>query len=65
MELFFVLIPITIVLVGLSIWAFLWSARNDQFEDLDKQAYSIFFDDDEQLAQKDPLSIPDKEDAAR
>jgi cbb3-type cytochrome oxidase maturation protein len=65
MELFFVLIPITIVLVGLSIWAFLWSARNDQFEDLDKQAYSIFFDDDEQLAQKDPLPIPDKEDAAR
>jgi cbb3-type cytochrome oxidase maturation protein len=65
MELFFVLIPITIVLVGLSIWAFLWSARNDQFEDLDKQAYSILFDDDEQLAQKDPLSTPDKEDAAR
>ena len=65
MELFFVLIPITIVLVGLSIWAFLWSARNDQFEDLDKQAYSILFDDDEQLAQKDPLSTADKEDAAR
>lgn len=52
MELFLVLIPVTIVLVGVSIWAFLWSARNDQFEDLDKQAYSILFDEDEQGAQK-------------
>lgn len=47
MELFLVLIPVTIVLVGLSIWAFLWSARNEQFEDLEKQSYSILFDDDE------------------
>ena len=36
MELFLILIPVTIVLVGISIWAFLWSARNDQFEDLEE-----------------------------
>lgn len=47
MELFLVLIPVTIVLVGVSLWAFLWSARNDQFEDLDRQAYSILFDEDD------------------
>jgi len=56
MELFLVLIPVTVVLVVVSIWAFLWSARNDQFEDLDKQAYSILFDDDEQIGTVEPTS---------
>ena len=47
MELFLVLIPITVILVAFSLWGFIWSARNDQFDDLDKQAYSILFDDDD------------------
>lgn len=45
MELFLILIPVTVILVLLSLWAFVWSAKNDQFDDLDKQAYSILFDD--------------------
>lgn len=45
MELFLVLIPVTVGLVLLSLWAFVWSAENEQFEDLDRQAYSILFDD--------------------
>lgn len=65
MELFLVLIPVTIILVGVSIWAFLWSARNDQFEDLDKQAYSILFDNDEQVTQSDLHSSTDQEEAPR
>lgn len=47
MELFLVLIPITVILVAFSLWGFVWSARNEQFDDLEKQAYSILFDDDE------------------
>jgi cbb3-type cytochrome oxidase maturation protein len=46
-ELFLVLIPITVILVAFSLWGFVWSARNDQFDDLEKQAYSILFDDDD------------------
>lgn len=65
MELFLILIPLTIVLVGISIWAFLWSARNDQFEDLDKQAYSILFDEDENVAAKKSTGSSAKEDAPR
>lgn len=64
MELFLVLIPVTIVLVGISIWAFLWSARNDQFEDLDKQSYSILFDD-EPVAQKKSQPSADVEGTPR
>ena len=45
MELFLVLIPVTLALVVLSVWAFVWSTRNEQFEDLDKQAWSILFDE--------------------
>ena len=45
MELFLVLIPVTLALVVLSLWAFVWSTRNEQFEDLDKQAWSILFDE--------------------
>ena len=47
MELFLVLIPITVVLVAFSLWGFIWSARNEQFDDLEKQAYSILFDDED------------------
>lgn len=47
MELFLVLIPVTVALVALSLWAFVWSARHEQFDDLDRQAYSILFDEDE------------------
>lgn len=65
MELFLFLIPVTIILVGISIWAFLWSARNDQFEDLDKQAYSILFDEDEKVAAQKPPTPSAKEDAPR
>ena len=65
MELFLILIPVTIVLVGVSIWAFLWSARNDQFEDLDKQAYSILFDEDEKVAAHKSPDASAKEDAPR
>ena len=65
MELFLILIPVTIVLVGISIWAFLWSARNDQFEDLEKQAYSILFDEDEKVAAKKSTDSSAKEDAPR
>ena len=53
MEVIFVLVPISLVIIGGALWAFVWSVRNDQFEDLDKEAYSILFDDDAELKPKD------------
>ncbi|HKI73376.1 MAG TPA: cbb3-type cytochrome oxidase assembly protein CcoS [Pseudomonadales bacterium] len=47
MEVVFILIPISLVIVGGALWAFVWSVRNDQFEDLEKQAYMILFDEDD------------------
>lgn len=42
----YVLIPVTLVLLGLALAAWLWSVSAGQYEDLDKAARSILFDDD-------------------
>jgi cbb3-type cytochrome oxidase maturation protein len=38
MNIIFVLIPLSLVLVALAVWAFFWSVNNDQFDDLDTPA---------------------------
>jgi cbb3-type cytochrome oxidase maturation protein len=60
MELFLVLIPVTLGLVVLALWAFLWSAKNEQFDDLDKQAWSILFEEtDTRLPLKNTEIVPE------
>lgn len=46
MEILFVLIPLSLGLVTFALWSFIWSVKNEQFEDLDRQGWSILFDDD-------------------
>jgi cbb3-type cytochrome oxidase maturation protein len=47
MEVIFILVPVSMIVVGISVWAFIWSVRNEQFEDLEKEAHSILFEDNE------------------
>ncbi|SFX23927.1 cbb3-type cytochrome oxidase assembly protein CcoS [Marinospirillum alkaliphilum] len=47
MNILFLLIPLSLLLLALAIWAFFWAVKHDQFEDLDGPAYSILFDEDE------------------
>ena len=47
MDSIYVLIPVTAVLLGLAVAAYLWSVGNGQFDDLDKASRSILFDDAE------------------
>jgi len=42
----FVLIPISLVLLGFACWAFFWAVGNGQFEELDAQAWDILKDDE-------------------
>ncbi len=66
MELFLVLIPVTVVLVLVSLWAFVWSARNEQFDDLDRQAWSILFEEPERRGKaQQPDTEPHAEDEPR
>ena len=46
MNILFLLIPISLVLLGLIIWAFLWAIKSGQFDDLEGPAHKILMDDD-------------------
>lgn len=46
MDVLFVMIPLGLVLVVFAIWSFVWSVKHDQFDDLERQGWSILFDDD-------------------
>lgn len=42
----FVLIPLSLVLVGCACWAFFWAVGADQFDDLESPAWDILTDDE-------------------
>ncbi|MDT8450905.1 MAG: cbb3-type cytochrome oxidase assembly protein CcoS [Wenzhouxiangellaceae bacterium] len=46
MKAIYILIPLSLVLLGIAIWAFFWAVRNDQFDDLDTPALDILDDDE-------------------
>ena len=49
MESLYILIPIAIVFVCIAVGIFLWAVKSDQFEDLERQGYSILFDEDNHI----------------
>lgn len=46
MEIIYLLVPVSLVLVGLIVLALLWAVRSGQFDDLEGPAYKILMDDD-------------------
>jgi cbb3-type cytochrome oxidase maturation protein len=46
MEILFILVPVSLVIVMISLAAFVWSVHNRQFDDLDKEAERILFEDE-------------------
>jgi cbb3-type cytochrome oxidase maturation protein len=47
MDILFLLIPISLIIMGIAIWVFLWAIRSGQFEDLEGPAHQILMDDDD------------------
>lgn len=47
MEIVFLLIAVSLVLLGLIAWGFLWAVGAGQFEDLEAQGRAILMDEDE------------------
>ena len=45
MSILFVLIPLGLVLLAIAVWALVWAARSGQFEELDRAASSILFEE--------------------
>ena len=46
MEIIYLLIPLSVILVGVIVWVFLWAIRSGQFDDLEGPAHRILMDDD-------------------
>lgn len=45
MKILFVLIPLSLSLFALAVWAFFWMVRHRQFDDLDAAGWRILLDD--------------------
>lgn len=46
MSILYVLIPLTITLLLVAVYAFFWAVNHQQFDDLDSPAYRVLLDDD-------------------
>jgi len=53
MEILYLLIPLSLVLVGLIVWVFLWAVSSGQFDDMEGPAHQILMDDDAPNLDKD------------
>ncbi|ATJ81687.1 cbb3-type cytochrome oxidase assembly protein CcoS [Halomonas beimenensis] len=47
MTILYLLIPLSLILLGAAVWAFFWAVKHDQFEDLEGPAHRILFDEDD------------------
>ena len=45
MTILLLLIPLSLVLLGIAIWAFAWAVRSGQFDDLETPAIDILAED--------------------
>jgi len=52
MEIIYLLIPMALLLVAAIVWAFFWSVRSGQFDDLEGPAHRILMDDDRPVKEK-------------
>ncbi|ART79309.1 cbb3-type cytochrome oxidase assembly protein CcoS [Oceanisphaera avium] len=60
-EVWYFMIPVAMVFVGIAIALFFWSVKSDQFEDLDRHGSNILFDDDDSAHQKAQTQHPSTE----
>lgn len=61
MEILYLLIPLAVLLAGVIVWAFFWSVKSGQFDDLEGPAHRILMDDAPEAEKPRPAG--DKPDA--
>lgn len=47
MDILYFLVPLSILVMGLMIWAVIWTVRSGQYDDLEGPAHRILMDDDD------------------
>jgi len=60
MEVLFLFVPLSMLVVAGLVWAAFWAIRNNQYEDLEGPAHRILMDDDDPRI---PTNQPDEETA--
>lgn len=56
MTILLVLIPLSLILLGIAVWAFFWATGSGQYDDLDSPALRILLDDDKQPPRREESS---------
>ncbi|MDZ7737090.1 MAG: cbb3-type cytochrome oxidase assembly protein CcoS [Gammaproteobacteria bacterium] len=59
MEILYLLIPLSIILVLIIAWVFIWSIQSGQYDDLDGPGYRILMDDDRTDRKRLNANAPD------
>ena len=54
MDIIYILIPLSIVLISFAVTVLFWAIKSGQFDDMDSPAQRILFDDDKN-DNKDPI----------
>lgn len=49
MDIIYILIPLSILLIGIAVTVLFWAIKSGQFDDMDSPAHKILFDDDDNL----------------
>ncbi len=49
MEILYILIPVSVILIAIAIAVFGWAVKSGQYDDLEGPAHSILYDDDEDM----------------
>jgi cbb3-type cytochrome oxidase maturation protein len=65
MTILYLLIPITVVLMGVAIAFFLWTVRTGQYDDLEGPAHRILMDDDDPKIPQNARERTDADDEDR
>lgn len=54
-----ILIPVALLLCAVTIAAFVWAVKSDQFEDLERHGEDVLFEDEPDTGTKNKLSSRD------
>ena len=49
MDIIYILVPLSLLLIGIAVLIFFWAVKSGQFEDMESPAHHILFDDDEPI----------------
>ena len=59
MTILLLLVPLSLLLIGVAVWIFVWAVRRGQFEDLDTPAIDILRDDEHERPVEDERTDAD------